>query len=116
MEQAVEEYFKISENFDAWKKENMAEWDVMCEQLLVYFIFTYFCGAVYDARVYAKTQMAAYSVFVIGEILKGRWLMNEETLDQEDVIDVVYRYSRELEHSDENLERLEKMMEQDVWI
>lgn len=82
----------------------------------MYFVFTYFCGAVYDGRAYAKAQMAVFSLFVIEELLKACWVRNDRVLDIEDVVDVVYRYSREAEHSDKNLDRLERMMEGDVWI
>ena len=70
----------------------------------------------YDGRVYAKAQMAAASVFYIEQMLMARWLKNEKMLDQEDVLNIVYRYSREVEHSDINLERLEKIMEKEVWL
>ena len=38
----------------------------------------------------------------------------EKTLEMEDVIDTVYRYSRELEHSDPNLNLMEKLMRRDL--
>lgn len=114
--QPVMHYTTISDRFQQWCSVHLPTWDIWCEQLLVYFIFTYFCGAVYDGRVYAKVQMAVYSMFIICEMLKARWAKNEEYLDLEDVIDIVYRYSRELEHSDENLKKLEKMMEKNRWI
>ena len=38
-------------------------------------------------------------------------IRNEGYLDLEDMTEIVYRYSRELEHSDENLELFEMMME-----
>ena len=109
-------YQDICERFTAWAKEKMVQWEVQKEQLLVYFIFTYFCGAVYDGRVYAKAQMAAASVFYIEQMLMARWIKNEGMLDEEDVLNIVYRYSREVEHSDTNLERLEKIMEKEVWL
>lgn len=115
-EEATDAYQVYTEEFTQWIKEEMPDWEIICEQILVYFLFTYFCGAVYDGRVYAKAQMAAYSIFVINEIVKARWMKNEKILDMDDIKDVVYRYSRELEHSDENLEKLEKMMEKDVWL
>lgn len=109
-----ENYLKLTEEFDAWIKEHHSMWEIQCEQLLVYFIFTYFCGAVYDGRAYAKVQMSVISVLLITEMLKARWLKNEKTLDQEDMIEIVYRYSRELEHSDPNLEKMEKLMERQL--
>lgn len=44
---------------------------------------------------------------MIHELLLAQWLKNEKTLEMEDVIDTVYRYSRELEHSDPNLNLME---------
>ena len=49
--------------------------------------------------------------FLVGELWKARWLKNEETLDISDMTEILYRYSRELEHSDLNLERMERIME-----
>ena len=83
----------------------------LLEQILVYFIATYFCGAVYDGRVWGKARMAAVSAFLIAELWKARWLKNEEALDISDMTEILYRYSRELEHSDLNLERMERIME-----
>ena len=52
------------------------------------------------------------SVFcLISELWKARWIRNEGHLDLEDMTEIVYRYSRELEHSDENLELFDMMME-----
>lgn len=45
------------------------------------------------------------------QMLMARWMKNEKMLDSEDVIETVYRYSREIEHSDKNLERMERIME-----
>ena len=87
----------------------MPDWQIWMEQLLVYFVYTYFCGAVYDAKAYTKARMAVNNVFLIYEMLAARWLKNERMLDMEEVIMLVYRYSREIEHSDTNLERIENL-------
>lgn len=104
------EYHKISEEFDDWTKENHYPWEIQKEQLLVYFIDTYFCGAVYDGQVLPKAQMALICTDLLEELVKTRWICNEKTLDTEDVIEIVYRFSREIEHSDRNLKRIEEMM------
>ena len=94
----------------------MPDWEIKCEQLLVYFIFTYFCGAVYDGRVYSKVQMAVSSVRCIYQLMAARWKKNEKELQTEEIVELVYRYSREVEHSDENLEQMERMMEEHNWL
>ena len=80
------------------------------EQLLVYFLFTYFPGAVYDGEIYAKAQLAVYCVWMIWEIWMARWLKNEKSLDLEEMTELVYRFSREVEHSDLNLGTVERIL------
>lgn len=108
-----EQYQEMSKEFRQWSNQREIPWEIQKEQLLVYFLYTYFCGAVYDGRILAKAMMAIISVFLLEEMMKARWLRNDRELDMEDVIEIVYRYSRELEHSDLNLQRMEKWM--DKW-
>ena len=109
-----EQYTKNKREFHTWLNTYMPDYEIQYEQLLVYFISTYFCGAVYDGEGYVKVQMAVVSVLLIHELLLAQWLKNEKTLEMEDVIDTVYRYSRELEHSDPNLNLMEKLMRRDL--
>lgn len=87
------------------------EMEIQLEQLLVYFLFTYFPGAVYDGNVFSKVQMSVYCVWMIYELWMARYRKNEGTLSFEERIDLTYRFSREVEHSDQNRNRVEKMME-----
>ena len=84
--------------------------DIHLEQLLVYFLFTYFPGAVYDGEIYAKVQLAVYCTWMIWEIWMARWLKNEKSIDLEEMTELVYRFSREVEHSDLNLAAMEKTL------
>lgn len=102
-------YIEVGSRFEEWRRNNLKKWDIWMEQLMVYFISTYFCGAVYDGQILSKARMAAGSVWMICEILAGRWVMNAEGLDLEDIKEILYRYSRELEHSDLNLEKMENL-------
>lgn len=104
------DYEKICSEFAVWAKEH-SDIEIHLEQLLVYFLFTYFPGAVYDGEVYAKAQMAVYCTWMIYELWMAKWLKNERELSLEEMTDLVYRFSREVEHSDVNLKHLEKMME-----
>jgi len=108
-----EEYYrKIKENFGVWKEKEFPDWDIMLEQLLVYFIYTYFCGAVYDEYVASKVKMAVCSVFYIEEMAMALWIKNGKRLNLSEFTKIVYRYSRELEHSDENLITMDRIMEE----
>lgn len=105
-------YKEIKAEFAARREENLPDWDIMLEQLLVYFIYTYFCGAVYDEYVASKVKMSVCSVFYIEEMAAALWKQNGGTLSMQEFTRIVYRYSRELEHSDENLITMDKMMEE----
>lgn len=106
-----ENHFKKRwEEFINWSKSNYPDLEIHLEQLLVYFLFTYFPGAVYDGEVYSKVKMAVYCVWMIEILWMGRWFLNEKSLDKEEMTELVYRFSREVEHSDENLKRVETFM------
>lgn len=77
--------------------------EIALEQILVLLIFTYFCGAVYDDEIYAKAALCVHSIRWIYMIYKSH--VNNEDLKL--LQEVVYRYAREVEHSDLNLDILE---------
>lgn len=87
-------------------------WEIQCEQLMVYWVFTYFCGAVYDGEAFAKMKLAVMSTLFIRELSIGRFIRNRGEFGLEDQILICYWYSRELEHSDLNLKRLEEVLEE----
>ena len=86
--------------------------DILLEQLLVYFVFAYFCGAVYDDNVIGKIKMSIDSVTVMHEMFMAKWEEQERHLSGEDIRKIMYRYSRELEHSDYNLETMEELLDE----
>lgn len=111
-EKGARTYEEIKQDFCAWRTEYIPDWDIMQEQLLVYFITTYFCGAVYDEYVASKVKMSVYSVFCMEELATAQWVKNNGTLTLPEFTRIVYRYSRELEHSDANLITMDQMMEE----
>ena len=97
-------YRKEHHEFETWLAVHYKDYDIILEQILVYFISTYFCGAVYDGDMTGKTQIAVTSLVCINEMLFARWKKNGKELDFSDIVTIAYMYSRELEHSDVNLE------------
>lgn len=89
------------------------QWDIYKEQLLMFFLYTYFCGAVYDDMIYSKSVLSVMSVFWIEEITFWNWAMNERIIEGKNVWETAYRYAREIEHSDENLNLLEEIFDAD---
>lgn len=92
-------------------EEQKQQWEIYKEQLLLFFLYTYFCGAVYDDMIYTKAVLSVFSVLWIEELAMDRWLFQGEKLEFQDLVEVAYTYAREIEHSDENLNLLEEFFD-----
>lgn len=97
-----EYYYKIRKDFI------LDKWEQYAEQLLMFFVYTYFCGAVYDERIGSKIFLAVYSTEIIYDFCMEKWIENNKMLKKEEVWETAWQYAREIEHSDENLETLEE--------
>lgn len=86
-----------------------AKWEIQKEQICVYFIFTYLCGAVYDEKAYSKLKMCMIHMMLMEELLFAKRLQKSKPLITDEIVDCVHRYARETEHSDWNLEYMEKL-------
>lgn len=106
-----EDYFKIRGDFyvEFVSELSSQRWEIFREQLLMFFVYTYFLGAVYDDCVYSKLALSTFSVSFIEEIIISEWLNNGKTITLDECIQLSYRYAREVEHSDDNLNILEEM-------
>ena len=103
-------YWELRKKFRAYCVQTSFDgvgMDILLEQLAVYFVFAYFCGAVYDDNVIGKIKMAMDSVTVLYEMFAAKWTDQDGCLSAKDIQRILYRYSRELEHSDVNLERMQ---------
>lgn len=89
------------------------QWEQWSEQLMVYFIFTYFCGAVYDEHPYVKVKLAAVSTILIQEMGQAVFKRNDGSLDFKEFVHLSHRFSREVEHSDVNLNEMERIFRAD---
>ncbi len=102
-------YQSCCAEFDKDQEEHLYQY----EQLLVYFLFSYFCGAVYDEDAFSKIKLAIVHMMLIRELHLAVWILQGKKLTFSDKIEITHRYAREIEHSDVNLERFEKMMRED---
>lgn len=96
-------------HFNDFYRDKMYEF----EHLMVYFIFRYYMKAVYDQDIYSKVKLAVVSFLMIQEMDVTRWIDKEGNLDLTDQIDIMHLYSKEIEHSDYNLEKLAKLFKED---
>lgn len=102
----------LFKNGDEFYRKMMKEfmldnWERYAEQLLMFFLYTYFCGAVYDNRIYSKVCLGIFSTVIIHDLCVSRWIRRKKKTEKEDVWEISWLYAREIEHSDENLEKLE---------
>lgn len=122
-----EEYNKLTEDFNSYYQDREEEY----EQLMAYFIYTYFCGSVYDYEPESKVRFGLAAILIIHEMdmaqfyknakkgkstakntIKGKNQVNG-SLSMEEQIEIVHRYSKEVEHSDLNLDDMERMVMRD---
>lgn len=84
--------------------------EIMMEQLMIYFVYTYFCGAVYDGQAYGKLKFAVAGSILIRELAKAHFL-KYGNLEFVDITEAARRYAREVEHSDFNKCKMEQMLQ-----
>ena len=72
------------------------------KNISIYFIWRYFLKAVFDEDVLSKIKLMSVSVHVIKYLFFCKWI-KEGKLDLEDCIDIVKKYSEEVEYSEDNL-------------
>lgn len=70
------------------------------EQMMIYFLSTYFCGAVYDRHAYSKAKFALVNTILIAEMMK-------RAPSEIKPWEIAYRFCREVEHSDLNIQTME---------
>ena len=93
-----------------YQSADKEEWERIGEQLLMFFVYTYFCGAVYDDMIYTKIALSVFSVVWIQEFFMALWAEKQGQIGMDELIETAYSYAREVEHSDLNLDILEEWL------
>ena len=98
---------KNKSDFATWKSAMYpdANQEFIFEKILESLLYTYFCGAVYDGQIYARTMIAVQST---------RWLMMLDAASSQKLAKTIYLYSREVEHSDLNVNALIEYFEDEL--
>lgn len=100
-------YMEKHKKFDSYYGDKLYEY----EQIIVYFIFRYFMKAVYDYDVSSKIKFALVSMIIIKELDVVRWCKNNEKFNFINQVEIVKLYSKDIEHSEENIESLYESFE-----
>ena len=80
--------------------------EVHYEHLLVYYTFRYFPRAAYDFCLTEKAKFAVFCTLVIRDLDAARFALNGRSFSLTDRLQTVAEFSREVEHSDYNIETL----------
>lgn len=105
---SYESYQTLLQRFDHDAEVLEQEW----ENLFLYFIHTYLPGACYDEDLYSKVKLAVFSYVVIREWCLFCYGKTGE-INRDLLVAASYRFAREVENSDANLEQLEMSLRED---
>lgn len=95
--------------FHAYYLENLYQY----ENCMIYFVFRYYLKAVFDENVFSKVKLALVSFLIIKEMGVSRWIKQGSFFEDSDQIDIMHLYSKEIEHSENNMDYLENIFETD---
>ena len=86
--------------------EYLKEQNNIFENLLIYLVYKYFMKALYTKDLNKEINKVVISYAMIKMLLLGRYTANENKLTEEDFIEVLYVFSRVIEHKPGFLNRL----------
>lgn len=92
-------YKEYAQRFSSFEFTNLKKF----KNIFSYFLYTYFLGGIYDNNILAMVKLSVLSTLYIREIAMAWYLENDNMLSMDEFIKVCYTYSRQMEHSDDNL-------------
>lgn len=105
-EEDREFYIDSHNKFDSYYENNMYKF----KNILVYFIFRYFMKSIFDYDISSKIKIAIISIIIIKELAVLRWIEKGE-FTEADMVDISHMYSKDVEHLEENIEKLQEVFE-----
>lgn len=95
----------ISKNENKFN-EYIKKYHNILENLLVYLIYKYFMNTLYTKDLNKEASKLIISYSIIRMLLLGRWFKNNKKLEEEDFVEVLYVFSRVVEHNQQFLNNL----------
>lgn len=111
-ENGYEDYRKIiaGAGFDFGEEES-PDLGILYQNLVFSLFYVYVPGAVYDGELYSKVKMVLFFMLCVREAYGAAAAREEEKKGTEELfITLVFRFSRQIEHSDQVLEQIEQMV------
>ena len=91
-------------------RKYMNDKNIEQRNIFLYYLYTYFLGAVYDFNALGMIKFAVISLYIVEELEFDLWLRNDKKISFEERVVISYKYSRQVEHSDNNLMALEGLL------
>lgn len=105
-EEDREFYIDKHKKFNTYYENDMYKF----KNILVYFIFRYFMKSIFDYDMSSKIKIAIISIIIIKELAVVRWIEKGE-FTEADMVDISHMYSKDVEHLEENIEKLQEIFE-----
>lgn len=110
--QLINDYYEMFNATDD-KKENLKllfekerefniflkDYENILENLLIYLIYGYFMLTLYSKDLNKQVNKVIITYSMIKMLLLGRWFKNNKKLEEEDFVEVIYVFSRVIEHN-----------------
>lgn len=117
--QLINDYYEMFNATDD-KKENLKllfekerefniflkDYENILENLLIYLIYGYFMLALYSKDLNKQVNKVVITYSMIKMLLLGRWYKNNKNLTEEDFVEILYVFSRVIEHSSTFLNKI----------
>ena len=91
--------------FNEYYKNNLYEF----ENIFTYFLFRYFMKSLHDADLLSKIKLCIISTIIIETLEVTCFINNDFNFSFEDSIEISHLYSKNIEHCDDNIEKLYNM-------
>ena len=117
--QLINDYYEMFNATDD-KKENLKllfekerefniflkDYENILENLLIYLIYGYFMLALYSKDLNKQVNKVVITYSMIKMLLLGRWYKNNKNITEEDFVEILYVFSRVIEHSSTFLNKI----------
>ncbi len=80
--------------------------DIILSNLIIYYLYTYFYGSVYNGMIYGYAGMCVFGVIMAEAFAACVKKAERRDISLAEYISLIYRYSRETEHSDINIDAI----------
>lgn len=82
--------------------------EFILENYIVYNLYSNYMRALYTKDLHKEIIRLVLSYSIIKKILLGRWSKNNKKLQDEDIVDAIYSFSRALEHDENFIDKIYK--------